>query len=170
MLAESLDMWIKETRNIKLRHPIQVSVDVTDLIPHRYEMLLIDSLSHMSKGKDVLLAKMSIDRADPVFRGHFPGDPIYPGVLLVEAISQAGVCLVKLARNEGLGQEGGGRSQVRAIKLLYAEFTREVKPGDLLDIEVKTFDVTPFLSVFGGRVVRDGEVCAIAIVEVYVGE
>lgn len=109
---------------------------------------------------------MSIDRDDPVFDGHFPGDPVYPGVLLVEAIAQTGVCLVKIASHDC---SAGAR--VRAIKVLYAEFTGEVKPGETVNIEVKTFEVSPLLSVFGGRIVgSDGAVRATVIVEVYVGE
>ena len=170
VLVESLDKWVKETRDIKMAHPIDISVDVKSVIPHRGEMLLIDELSQITENKDVLRARTLIDKNDPIFRGHFPSDPVYPGVLLVEVISQTGVCLVKLSACDDVRQIGNSDTLVRAIKLLYAEFISEIKPGDSLDIEVKAFDVTPFLSVFGGRIMRDNEVCAIAIVEVYVGE
>ena len=166
MFADSLVQWIIETRNLKIDDPRALSIDVQTLLPHRGDMLLIDSLGRIARDKTSLAATMLVDMDDPVFQGHFPGDPVYPGVLLVEAIAQTGICLLKLVS----GDEVGSRLRVRAIKILYAEFSGEVKPGDVLHIEVKTFHVTPFLSVFGGRILRDNALQAIAIVEVYVGE
>lgn len=166
MFANLLHQWIAETRNLKIDNPRSLLIDVQMLLPHRGNMLLINSLNRIARDKTSLAATMSVNKDDPVFHGHFPGDPVYPGMLLVEAIAQAGICLVNLVSckdvSDGL--------RVRAIKVLYAEFAGEVKPGDALDIEVKIFDVTPFLSVFGGRILRDDALQAIAIVEVYVGD
>jgi len=166
VFAESLHQWIAETRNLKIDNPRPLSIDVKTLIPHRGDMLLIDSLSRIAGDKTSLAATMSVNMDDPVFHGHFPGDPVYPGVLLVEAIAQAGICLVNLVSCKDVSDG----MRVRAIKVLYAEFAGEVKPGDALDIEVRIFNVTPFLSVFGGRILRDDVLQAVAIVEVYVGE
>jgi 3-hydroxymyristoyl/3-hydroxydecanoyl-(acyl carrier protein) dehydratase len=168
--SEILNKWIKESKNILIVEPIDISIKVQNIIPHRDKMLLIDNLCQITKDKYALKANVKIKKDDPVFYGHFPGDPVYPGVLLVEAISQAGVCLVKLVSQDKEYKFDYKVTRVRAIKILYAEFIREVKPGDLLDINVKIFEVTPFLSIFGGCIVRDNKVCAIAIVEVYLGE
>ncbi|MGV2287165.1 3-hydroxyacyl-ACP dehydratase FabZ family protein [Trinickia sp. YCB016] len=171
MLRETLDNWIKESRAIRLNQPIEIQVDVKELLPHRGNMLLIDGLTHIARDRTAIAARMSVRRGDLVFDGHFPGDPVYPGVLLVEAIAQAGVCLVKLASHDSVAEACAAGARVRAIKVLYAEFTGEVKPGETVNIEVKTFEVSSFLSVFGGRIVgSDGAVRTTAIVEVYVGE
>lgn len=171
MLGEYLDNWIKESRAIKVNQPIEIQVDVKALLPHRGSMLLIADLTHIDHDRTAIVATMSVDRDDPVFDGHFPGDPVYPGVLLVEAIAQAGVCLVKIASHDSVAEASAADARVRAIKVLYAEFTGEVKPGETVSIEVKAFEVSLFLSVFGGRIVgNDGAVRTTAIVEVYVGE
>lgn len=171
MLREFLDNWIKESREVLVNQPIEIRVDIKDLLPHRGNMLLISGLTHISHDRTAIAATMSIDHDDPVFEGHFPGDPVYPGVLLVEAIAQAGVCLVKIASHNTVTEASAAGARVRAIKVLYAEFTGEVKPGEMVNIEVKTFEVSPFLSVFGGRIVgSDGAVRTTVIVEVYVGE
>jgi 3-hydroxyacyl-[acyl-carrier-protein] dehydratase len=168
---EYLDKWIKESREIKLDQSVEIQVDVKELLPHRGRMLLIDGLTHIACDRTAIAATMSVDRNDPVFDGHFPGDPVYPGVLLVEAIAQAGVCLVKIASYDSVADASASSPRVRAIKVLHAEFTGEVKPGEAVDIEVKAFEVSPFLSVLGGRIVgNDGAVRTVAIVEVYVGE
>jgi 3-hydroxyacyl-[acyl-carrier-protein] dehydratase len=170
VFADSLHQWIVETRNFKIDKPRSLSIDVQTLLPHRGDMLLIDNLSRIARDKTSLAATMSVDMDDPVFHGHFPGDPVYPGVLLIEAIAQTGICLVKLVSWDEVSDVRSDGIRVRAIKVLYAEFAGEVKPGDVLDIEVRIYHVTPFLSVFGGRILRDNALQAIAIVEVYVGE
>lgn len=171
MLGKSLDNLIKESREITVNQPVEIWMDVKDLLPHRGSMLLIDGLTHIAHDRTAIVATMSVDRDDPIFEGHFPGDPVYPGVLLVEAIAQAGVCLVKIASHDSVAEASSADARVRAIKVLYAEFTTEVRPGEMVNIEVKTFEVSPFLSVFGGRIVGDdGAVRTTAIVEVYVGE
>lgn len=134
-------------------------------------MLLVDDLTQIARDRTAIAATMFVSHDNPVCEGHFPGDPVYPGVLLVEALAQTGVCLVKIALHESIAEASAGSERVRAIKVLYAEFTGEVKPGEMVNIQVKTFEVSPFLSVFGGRIVgSDGTVRATAIVEVYVGE
>lgn len=165
VLPDSLGILIKESRSLTVEQAEPVVVDVRSLLPHREPMLLIDGITGVTRNKTSLKAHMSVRRDDPVLRGHFPHDPVYPGVLLVEAIAQAGVCLVKLA-----SMDPGERATVRAIKLLHAEFVAEVRPGDVLEVDVKTFEVTPFLSVFGGRITCGGELKTVAVVEVYVGE
>ncbi len=167
MEVETIRELVATTRKFEIENLKSITTDIESLLPHRKSMLLLGELLGISIEENTLRAQTKISDFDPIFEGHFPGDPVYPGVLQVEMISQAGVCLVKLM--SGIDDADSKNIKVRAIRLLYSEFSQEVKPGDTLNIEVKSIEVTPWLSTFGGRIIRDKEVCAIAIVEVYIG-
>ena len=80
----------------KLEMPLDI-VTIQKLIPHRYPFLLIDKVIALNPGQSISAIK-SVSISDPVFQGHFPGKPTYPGVLMVEGIAQAagvlGVCSI----------------------------------------------------------------------------
>lgn len=103
--------------------------EIQHIIPHRYPMLLIDRVIEIEPLKR-LVALKNITMNEQVFQGHFPGAPVFPGVLIVEAMAQAGAIL--------LFREIPNREE----KLLYftgideAKFRRPVVPGDQLRLEV----------------------------------
>jgi hypothetical protein len=103
MFADSLHHWIVEARDLKIDEPRSLSIDVQTLLPHRGDMLLIDSLNRISRDKTSLAATMLVDLDDPVFQGHFPGDPVNPGVLLVDRLKCCSVA----------APEATGRSHAR---------------------------------------------------------
>ncbi len=114
---------------------------ILNIMPHRYPFLLVDRI--LSLRKDFVVGVKNVTMNEPYFQGHFPGDPIMPGVLIVEAMAQVGgFMLLKHVENVGGGE-----------KLLYfsgiddVRFKRPVRPGDRLRIEVK-------LLRFGGRIAR----------------
>ncbi len=103
--------------------------EIQNIIPHRYPMLLIDRVLEIEPLKRLVAIK-NITMNEHVFQGHFPGAPVFPGVLIVEAMAQAGAIL--------LFREIPNREE----KLLYftgideAKFRRPVVPGDQLRLEV----------------------------------
>jgi 3-hydroxyacyl-[acyl-carrier-protein] dehydratase len=111
------------------------SVDINkifDLLPHRYPLLLVDRVLDY-KAHDYLVAIKNVTINEPFFSGHFPGNPIMPGVLMVEALAQASAILSNLSRAAKEGYE-----------FLYffagidnAKFKQVVTPGDQLRLEVK---------------------------------
>ena len=103
--------------------------EILSLLPHRYPMLLIDRVSAIELGSHICAYK-NITFNEPCFTGHFPGKPIFPGVLILEAMAQAaGVLGFKTAGNtDDLYLYAGVDS---------ARFKRPVTPGDRLDLEVK---------------------------------
>ncbi len=110
-------------------------VDITrilELLPHRYPFLLVDRVLDYVEF-DYLTAIKAITMNEPFFAGHFPGNPIMPGVLILEALAQAGAILSNLSRTPQPGYE-----------FLYffasidnAKFKQVVTPGDQLRLEVK---------------------------------
>lgn len=107
-------------------------LDVTDIqaiIPHRYPFLLVDRIVELEVGKRAVGIK-NVTVNEPFFQGHFPGYPVMPGVLIVEALAQVGAVAV-LSMDENKGKLGffAGIDQFR--------FKEQVKPGDTLTLEVE---------------------------------
>jgi 3-hydroxyacyl-[acyl-carrier-protein] dehydratase len=99
------------------------------LIPHRDPFLLLDNVVDFEVGVTLTASKW-IDPADPVLTGHFPDEPIYPGVLVIEALAQAVVTLLMLdPANAGRRFLFGGANDVR--------FRRVVRPGETLRLEAR---------------------------------
>ncbi|MDA8066605.1 MAG: 3-hydroxyacyl-ACP dehydratase FabZ [Thermaerobacter sp.] len=102
--------------------------EIMDIIPHRYPFLLVDRILELEPGRRAVgLKNVSVN--EPYFQGHFPGHPIMPGVLVLEAMAQVGALMI-LSTEEHRGKLGlfGGADRVR--------FRRQVLPGDQLRIEV----------------------------------
>ena len=106
--------------------------DIQRILPHRYPFLLIDRVLGYEVGKRLVAVK-NVTINEPFFQGHFPGRPIMPGVLIVEAAAQAGGILAMLSTPEHLGNHS-----VFLMGLDKVRFRQPVVPGDQLRIEVET--------------------------------
>ena len=104
------------------------AAQIMRILPHRYPFLLIDRVIELERGRRVVAVK-NVTANEPQFTGHFPGRPIMPGVLMVEAMAQAGaVAVLSLPENRGKLALFAGIDECR--------FRRTVLPGDTLRIEV----------------------------------
>jgi 3-hydroxyacyl-[acyl-carrier-protein] dehydratase len=103
--------------------------EIQEIIPHRYPFLLVDRIIELEVGKRAVGIK-NVTVNEPFFQGHFPGYPVMPGVLIVEALAQVGAVAV-LSMDENKGKLGffAGIDQFR--------FKEQVKPGDTLTLEVE---------------------------------
>lgn len=106
--------------------------DILRLLPHRYPFLLVDKVVEIEAGKRIVVVK-NVSFNEPYFQGHFPGRPIMPGVLQVEAMAQA-AALLGLHSEPELLSSGGG---VALLGVDAVRFRRAVVPGDVLRIEVR---------------------------------
>lgn len=105
------------------------SVDIRAILPHRYPFLMVDRF--VSQAGDEFECLKNVSAGEPFFQGHFPGEPVMPGVLIVEALAQAAA--VGLAVREGpkdQGLQARGPGYFAAIES--AKFKRKVVPGDVL--------------------------------------
>lgn len=107
--------------------PLDV-VAIQKLIPHRYPFLLIDKVIEMKPGQSITALK-NVSIADPILQGHFPNQPIYPGVLMVEGIAQTAGVL-------GVYSSKGNVEAILLGSIQDARFRRIVEPGTTLRYEV----------------------------------
>jgi 3-hydroxyacyl-[acyl-carrier-protein] dehydratase len=132
---------------------------VMELLPHRYPMLLIDGMTDIVAGESAVGIK-NVTANEPFFQGHFPGHPVMPGVLIVEAMAQTSAALVSHTMG---GIEG---KVVYFMTVDRARFRHPVVPGDVLHIPVKKIrsrgPVWKFegRALVGDRVVADAEYSA----------
>jgi 3-hydroxyacyl-[acyl-carrier-protein] dehydratase len=123
-------------------------------LPHRYPMLLVDRVESLDPDKGIVAIK-AVTINEPFFQGHFPGRPIMPGVLIVEAMAQAaGVLAV-----EALGLAGSGKL-VYFMAIQGAKFRAPVEPGVLLKLEVEFVQKRATVCKFAGRATIDGKLAA----------
>lgn len=126
------------------------------LIPHRPPFLLIDEV--VSYDRDHLIARRQVRADEPYFEGHYPGNPIMPGVLISEAIFQA-ASVFMAKRLEGEADDFSQATPVLA-RIIDARFKQMVKPGDTLDLEVSFKESISRFHFLRGSAKRDGKVVA----------
>ncbi|MFP5223748.1 MAG: 3-hydroxyacyl-ACP dehydratase FabZ [Acidobacteriota bacterium] len=129
--------------------PIPVT-EILKLLPHRYPFLLVDRVLAYEKDSSLTAIK-NVTFNEPFFQGHFPDKPIMPGVLILEAMAQAGGLLL------GLSREGLGDKLFMFTGINNAKFRRPVVPGDQLTLEC--FEAKQKLSLWRmkGRATVNGE-------------
>ena len=133
------------------------SAEIERLLPHRYPFLLVDRVVEFQKDKRVLAYK-NVTCNEPYFTGHFPGHPVMPGVLVIEALAQAGGLLTQLSRDPGAGD---GQT-FYLVKVDNAKFSRMVVPGDRLELDVELRRRIRNMAQYVGIARVDGEQVACA--------
>ena len=125
------------------------AAEIMRIIPHRYPFLLIDRVLELEPGKRVVAIK-NVSANEPQFTGHFPERPIMPGVLMVEALAQAGaVAVLSLPEHAGKLALFAGIDNVR--------FKRQVRPGDTLRLEVELQQIRRGIGMGSGTASVEGE-------------
>ena len=135
--------------------PIGVE-QIAAMLPHRYPFLLVDRVVALEPGQRVS-ARKNVTFNEPFFQGHFPGTPIMPGVLIIEALAQAGGVLTQLS----LGRDAQSKL-FYMVKVDNARFSRQVVPGDVLELHVQIKRVIRNMAVYYGEAKVDGQLAACA--------
>ncbi|MBB5208479.1 3-hydroxyacyl-ACP dehydratase FabZ [Chiayiivirga flava] len=132
-------------------------VDVTrimDLLPHRYPFLLVDRVVEIEPHRRLRAIK-NVTLNEPFFQGHFPGHPIMPGVLIIEAMAQAAGLLTQLSNPPRPADEE--KPLYYLVKVDKARFSRIVVPGDQLSLEVEQKRMLRRMGQYVCRALVDGE-------------
>ena len=126
------------------------SKQILAILPHRYPFVMVDRIVECD-GKEWIVGLKNVSSNEPCFQGHFPGDPVFPGVLQLEAMAQtAGVLLNQIFKNEG--------GTCYYVGVDNARFRRIIRPGDQMRLEIKMLRIRMGMARAHGRVLVDGEV------------
>ena len=128
--------------------------EILKCLPHRYPFLLVDKIEDVviSDEEIRVVGVKNVTINEPFFQGHFPGRPIMPGVLIVEALAQAGGVLAI----ESLGLAGSGKL-VYFMGIDGVKFRKPVEPGHLLDLHVTILQAKRNICKFEGKAMLDGQ-------------
>ncbi len=134
------------------------ALDISEImgyLPHRYPFLLVDRVLACEPGK-TLRAVKNVSMNEPFFAGHFPGHPVMPGVLVIEALAQASAILAYRTP----GSHSGEGALFLFAGIDNARFRRQVGPGDQLLLEVGVLRIVRGVGKFSARATVDGEMAA----------
>lgn len=138
------------------------------LIPHRDPFLLLDEITAIDLDARAIRGRRRIDPGDPVLRGHFPGRPVYPGVLQLEIIGQLGLCLLQMLGAGSAAVTDDTRPlDARAVRIRHAQFQQAIRPGDALTLVCQAIEVDDFLATCAGQIWRGDTLCSYGFMEVY---
>lgn len=126
--------------------------EIMEIIPHRYPFLLIDTIEELEPGVRAV-GKKCVSMNEPYFQGHFPGNPVMPGVLIIEALAQVGAVAI-LSQPEWKGRTAYFAG-IDGVK-----FKQKVVPGDVLNLEMEIIKVKGPVGVGKAVATVDGRIAA----------
>ena len=134
---------------------------IMEILPHRQPFLLIDAVEELEPGKRAV-ARKCVSYNEPYFGGHFPGEPVMPGVLIVEALAQTGaVAILSMEENRG--------KTAYFAEINRARFKKKVVPGDVLMLETELIKRKGPVAIARATATVDGKVAATAELTVAIG-
>ena len=129
-------------------------VEIQKILPHRYPFLLIDRVTELEPAKHIVAYK-NVTIGEPVFQGHFPGHPIYPGVMIIEGMAQAGGVLAFKSMNDE-HQANIENKVVYFMSIYGAKFRHPIRPGDRLEYRLEVLKHKGNIWVLKGEAYVDG--------------
>ncbi len=132
-------------------------IEIQEIIPHRYPFLLVDRITEVVKNKS-LVGYKNISINENIFQGHFPGHPIYPGVMILEGMAQAGGILA--FQSVDMTKEEASQKVVYFMSIDKAKFRVPVKPGDKLEYHISVIKHKGAIWMLKGEAFVDGKMVA----------
>lgn len=132
-------------------------VEIQEIIPHRFPFLLVDRVTEITSNKN-LIGYKNISISEQVFLGHFPGHPIYPGVLILEGLAQAGGILA--FKSMDMSKEEAAQKVVYFMSIDNAKFRSPVKPGDKLEYHLNIIKNKGAIWLLDGKAYVDDKLVA----------
>ena len=130
------------------------TAEIMEILPHRHPFLLIDTVEELESGVRAV-AKKAVSFNEPYFAGHFPGNPVMPGVLIIEALAQTGAVAI-LSHTEWKGKTA------YFAGINHAKFKQKVVPGDVLTLETEIIKVKGPIGIGKATAYVDGKTACIA--------
>ena len=130
------------------------TAEIMEILPHRHPFLLIDTVEELESGVRAV-AKKAVSFNEPYFAGHFPGNPVMPGVLIIEALAQTGAVAI-LSQPEWKGKTA------YFAGINHAKFKQKVVPGDVLTLETEIIKVKVPIGIGKATAYVDGKIACIA--------
>jgi 3-hydroxymyristoyl/3-hydroxydecanoyl-(acyl carrier protein) dehydratase len=142
--------------------------EIERLIPHRDPMRLVDGIDSIDLLGRRIVGRRTLDPRDPVFAGHFPGHPVYPGVLQVETMGQLALCLASfLTLGTTVISEQTKPTDVRALKIIFAQYLEPLVPGDVVTLQASILEEDGMTATAAGQIVKQGRIVSLSLQEVY---
>lgn len=141
---------------------VYTTQEIMEILPHRHPFLLIDTIEELELGKRAV-GKKCVTFSEPYFAGHFPGNPVMPGVLIIEALAQTGAAaILSLPENKGKTAYFAGIDK--------AKFKQMVRPGDVLTLETQIIRTKGPIGVGEAVATVDGKLVAKAELTFAIGK
>ncbi|MBA3025752.1 MAG: 3-hydroxyacyl-ACP dehydratase FabZ [Sulfurimonas sp.] len=128
-------------------------MEIQKILPHRYPFLLVDRVTDIVKN-ETLTGYKNVSISEQVFQGHFPGHPIYPGVMILEGMAQAGGILAFQSMDD-MSEEEAANKVVYFMSIDKAKFRAPVKPGDKLEYRITVIKRKGSIWVLDGKAYVD---------------
>ena len=133
-------------------------VEIQKILPHRYPFLLVDKVTELNVSEN-LVGYKNVTIGEQIFEGHFPGHPIYPGVMILEGMAQAGGVLAFKSLGD-MTEEEAAQKVVYFMSIDKAKFRNPVKPGDRLEYRINVLKHKGNIWVFEGKAYVDDKLVA----------
>lgn len=145
--------------------------DIEKIIPHRDPFSFLHQLTHLNLETQTLEGISLIDQHSPIFKGHFPDKPVYPGVLQLEMMGQLALCLAYFINNNVTAIQQNCQP-IRGLftKVLFASFVHPILPGNEVKLCARVLEQDAFLGRVAAQAVVDNRLCSYTISEVYFDE
>ena len=127
-------------------------IEIQEIIPHRFPFLLVDRVTEVNNGEN-LIGYKNVTINEHVFQGHFPGHPIYPGVMILEGLAQAGGILA--FKSMDMTKEEAAQKVVYFMSIDNAKFRAPVRPGDRLEYRMRVVKHKGSIWVLEGKAYVD---------------
>ena len=132
-------------------------VEIQKILPHRFPFLLVDRVTELNKNES-LTGYKNVTIGEQIFEGHFPGHPIYPGVMILEGMAQAGGILA--FKSMDMTEEEAARKVVYFMSIDGAKFRNPVRPGDRLEYRMRVVKHKGAIWILEGKAYVDDVLCS----------
>jgi 3-hydroxymyristoyl/3-hydroxydecanoyl-(acyl carrier protein) dehydratase len=156
-------LWMSDPANQEVRYGQD---DVKRIIPHRDPFLFVDEIVGVNLVRSSIRGTRAISSHDPVFRGHVPEEPIYPGVLHIETMGQLALCLIYF-RAVGSAKISAEThlDKLLALRIHHAVMLTAILPGDRLEVQARLVADDGFTAICEGQILKNGGICSYAVLE-----